>query len=142
MGVFDKMGDAISNVSKDVVDKVKSNNDIGKLKQQIEYEEAKIYDGYIELGKDLFENKPENISEAAQKVCTDIDARLSRISRIKIQINDIKGIKICPACGATITNNFLFCGLCGAKLPDSTNELSKENSLSPAKKPDGLAFAD
>jgi len=142
MGVFDKMGGAISNVSKDVVDKVKSNNDVGKLKQQVEYEEAKIYDGYIELGKDLYENKPEKMSEGAQKVCADIDARLSRISRIKIQINDIKGIKICPSCGATITNNFLFCGLCGAKLPDSTNELSAESTSAPAKKPDGLAFAD
>ena len=142
MGVFDKMGGAISNVSKDVVDKVKSNNDIGKLKQQIEYEEAKIYDGYIELGKSFYENRAAKMNDAAEKICAEIDARLSRISRIKIQINDLKGIKICPECGATITNNFLFCGLCGAKLPESTDELNKQAVDVHPQKPDGLAFAE
>lgn len=127
MGVFDKMSGAISNVSKDVADKVKTNSDLNKLKQQIAYEEDKLYNDYVELGKYTYANKPPKMSEECEKICEDIKSRLSRIERINVQINDLKGVKVCSECGATIANNFVFCGICGAKLPVATNELEDSN---------------
>lgn len=124
MGVFDK----VTSVSKDVVDKVKSSNDISKIKTQIAYEDDKITDYYIELGKNYYNDKPINASEQYIKICEEIATRLDRIERLNQQINLLKGVKICKSCGAVINDSFLFCGLCGAKLPEINLETTTKES--------------
>ena len=124
MSVLDKVGDTLSSVSKDVVGKVKSGSDISKIKQQIVYEEERILDFYTQLGKHYYVDKTSNASEQYAKLCQEIDERSERIVRLKKQINSLKGIKICSSCGSVVTNNFLFCGLCGFKLPDEYAEIT------------------
>ena len=126
MGMINKVGDTISNVSKDMFDKVKSSTDATKLKQQIVYEEEKIAENYIYLGKSYYALKSSTMSENDLKACDDINVRAARIARLNIQINALKGIKVCPCCNAAITNNFLFCGLCGTKLPEDVVETTSE----------------
>ncbi len=118
MGVFDKVGDTLSSVSKDVVNKAKTGSDVNKIKQQIVYEEERITDFYTQLGKIYYTDKSANPTEQYAKMCSEIESRTARVERLKMQINNLKGIKICKNCGSVVANNFTFCGICGTKLPE------------------------
>lgn len=142
MGVINKAGDTLSNVGRGVVDKVKASTDLNKLKQQIVYEQQKISESFEEIGRNYYKEKPVHVAPENVKLFGDIDSRLQRIERLKVQMNELKGIKVCTECGATITNNFLFCGICGARLPVSQPEpLNESTSDTVLQNSDALAFA-
>lgn len=51
-------------------------------------------------------------------LCDDIDTRRRRIKRMRYELNNIRGYKICPKCDAEVNDRFQFCGRCGARLPE------------------------
>ena len=119
MGFFDNLGSTISEKSKIVADKAKEVADVTKLKMQISTEESKIKEAYLEIGK-LFCKKemgevPEEFIPYVQIVG---DAR-AQIENLKAQINDLKGVKTCPGCGAEVPLESSFCSACGSKVETS-----------------------
>lgn len=55
-------------------------------------------------------------------LCDDIDTRRRRIKKMRFELNSMRGYKICPKCDAEVNEKFQFCGVCGARLPDSEDE--------------------
>ena len=42
----------------------------------------------------------------------------AQIENLKAQINDLKGVKTCPGCGADVPLGAAFCSACGSKVED------------------------
>ncbi len=142
MGVFEKVGDTISSTSKDVVNKAKFAGDVTKIKKQITYEEEKVIDFYTQLGKSYYNDNSEHPDSRYSNLCNEVEICIARIERLKQQIYSIKGVKVCKNCGAVVNDSFLFCGVCGTKLPEtSTDEVpEQQSSISQAGK-STLAFS-
>ncbi|MCD8187767.1 MAG: zinc ribbon domain-containing protein [Ruminococcus sp.] len=117
MGILDKIG----GVSKSVSDATKNASDAGNLKNKILYEQERITEIFTEMGKTFYEN-PDGDLSPLRDLCEDIDKRKNRIQKMRLELNQMKGYKICPKCGTKLTDKFQFCGKCGTKLPDINDD--------------------
>lgn len=121
MGFLDKIGGA----GKAVSDKSKSVSDAGNIKNKIAYEEERIVEVLTDIGKEYYKScykKSSGDVSHLNSLCEDIDARKKRIVKMKLELSQLKGYKICTKCGAKQTSDNMFCGKCGSKLPDVTDE--------------------
>ena len=120
MGIFNKIGDAVSDASRNVNEKTKNMSDTSNLKRKILYEEERIMEIFTDIGK-VYYKTPENTDEL-KAYCDDIDTRKRRIKKMKFELQGLKGVRICPKCQAEVQDKFQFCGICGAKLPTSEDD--------------------
>lgn len=116
MGIFNRLGDAVSDASKNVNEKTKNMSDTSNLKRKILYEEERILEIFNDIGR-IYYKTPENVEEM-KSYCDDIDTRKKRIKKMKFELQGLKGVKVCPKCQSAVQDKFLFCGVCGEKLPN------------------------
>ena len=115
MAFFEKIGDTIVNVSKDVTQKAKDVSGIAKLKLDIKSKEDFIKEQYIELGKVYYEmHKDDAVEDQAR--FDQIKEALEEIEKMKAQILELKGARVCPDCGIEAPDTAEYCSACGAKL--------------------------
>lgn len=117
MGILDKLSDAQRGVS----NKTKEMSEASNLKRKILYEEERIVEIFEEIGKKYYKN-PDEDPNVFRVLCEDIDTRRRRIKKMRYELNQIRGYKICPKCDAEVNEKFQFCGRCGARLPDPEDE--------------------
>lgn len=114
---FNDLGKKISDASQGVANKGKNMVDIQKLKSQINDTEKQITAYYVELGKAYFEKNKDNDNYEYAELCNNIEAAQKQITDLNSQIRELKGIDICPKCGAEVANGQKFCSNCGASMP-------------------------
>ena len=117
MGIFDKISDAQRNVQ----EKTKNMSEASNLKRKILYEEERIGEVFQDIGKRYYKN-PNEDPASLKVLCDDIDTRRRRIKKMRYELNQIRGYKECPKCGAEVNDRFQFCGRCGARLPDMDDD--------------------
>ena len=131
MGFFDNLGSTISEKSKVVADKAKEVADVTKLKMQISTEESKIKEAYLEIGKLFCQKEAGEVPEEFIPYVQIVGDAKAQIENLKAQINDVKGVKTCPGCGADVPLEASFCSACGSKVdtpvkPESAPEAAAE----------------
>jgi hypothetical protein len=124
MGIFDKVGET----GKGVADKAKNITEISNMKRKIAYEQERIVEIFTDIGRKYYKNHEED-PQVLQALCEDIDTRRRRIKKMHFEMNTMRGYKVCPKCDSEINEKFLFCGVCGAKLPnpEDIDKLSLED---------------
>lgn len=120
MSVLNKIGNAVSDANRNINAKTKSMSDASNLKRKILYEEERIVEIFTEIGK-IYYKTPENVDEL-KMLTDDIDTRKRRIKKMRFELQTKKGFKICPNCQAEVQEKFMFCGVCGAKLPSGDED--------------------
>lgn len=60
----------------------------------------------------------EKDTEAFDALIAEIDACNAELADIEKQLDELKGVVACTACGAKTDNDNAFCPKCGAKLPE------------------------
>ncbi len=120
MSIIDK----VNETSKSVSEKTKSFQELKNIKRKIEYEKARIYEIYTEIGQKYYESlkKGADATEEMKLLCDDIDSRRRRIKKMTFEENGIRGHKVCPKCNAEVNGKFKFCGVCGARIPDPDDD--------------------
>ena len=113
MGIIDKIGD----VSRGVSDKTKNMSEASNLKRKILYEQERIVEIFADIGKKYYKN-PNEDPAVFKLLCDDIDQRRRRIKKMHLELNGIKGKKVCPKCKAEGSENVQFCGRCGTRIPE------------------------
>ena len=122
MGIFDKVGETINTTA----DKAKSISELSNLKKRLQYEEERIEEIFSEIGKKYFEEPVQN-KKLLDSLCEDIITRQKRVKRMNFELNELKGIKVCEHCGTQIDEKFMFCGVCGAKLPSFVDDKDSDS---------------
>lgn len=122
MDFFDKLGESLAEVGRDVGQKAKDVSEIAKLKLDIRSKEDYVEKQFAALGRAYFEkNKDvEGIEEAEQFFL--IKEAQEEIERMKAEVLRIQGTEECEQCGAKMPENAAFCSNCGAKLNDIYEE--------------------
>lgn len=117
MAFFDDLSKKLSNAGQGAVQSTKNFANVSKINTMISDEEKKINDTYFRIGKlyfELFGAEPHaQLAECVQSV----KDSMNNIESYNAQILEIKGIAICPVCGAEVVSQSAFCNACGTKMP-------------------------
>jgi rRNA maturation endonuclease Nob1 len=130
MAFFDKLGETISSKSKDVAKKAKDFADVSKLNSQINSQEEVINAAYLQIGRDCYEQHKGDAGSPYAEQFRVINDALAQIEQLRREIQVIKGVRRCPACGAEMSNEAVFCPSCGAK----SAPVSVSGEAAPAQK--------
>lgn len=95
---------------------------LSKLKMKVAQLNGDIKSKYEKLGALVYEmaSTGEKETEAFDALVAEIDAANAEISDIEKQLDALKGVVTCSACGAKTDNDNMFCPKCGKKLPEKT----------------------
>lgn len=114
---LDSITKKISSASQSVVQKGKNVADVTKLNSQINEANKVITENYIALGKAYYEQNKENPNAADLEIFSVIAENEAKIEELKAQVRAIKGISLCPNCGAEVASSNKFCPNCGTAMP-------------------------
>lgn len=122
MDFFDKLGESLAEVGRDVGQKAKDVSEIAKLKLDIHSKEDYVEKQFAALGRACFEkNKDVEGAEDAEQFFLIKEAQ-EEIERMKAEVLRIQGAEECEQCGTKMPENATFCSNCGAKLNDIYEE--------------------
>ena len=126
MDFFDKVGEAITSTSKDVVKKAKDLAETTNLNVQISSQEKIINTAYTEIGKVYYEEHKNEADELYIAQFDTIKEASDKIAQLKADLTKIKGVKFCASCGTELREDAAFCSGCGAKVEEETEEVEAE----------------
>ena len=134
MSFFNKLGETLSNTSKDLASKAKEMAEISSLNGQIGTQEEMIKSLYIEIGKDYFQTHQDdmNLEDPYYERLEKIRAGFEKIEELKKNIQVIKGATTCAACGAQLDKDAAFCTACGAKVEKEVEEAAADLEIQDA----------
>lgn len=133
MALFDKITDIFNSTSKEISKKAKDVISTVKLESEITGEETKIRDAFLQIGEQYFEAFKDDPDSPYAKIIAAITESKSKIEGLRGQINDLKGLVKCPACGEAVSADQAFCPKCGAKLPEKPVEEKVEEAVEEVK---------
>lgn len=114
--MFENLGKKLSETGKVIGDKTKQVSETTQLSYKISVAEKEKETLFAVLGKSVYEQaKSDSLSPFFGK-CEEISAKQDEIDEMKKKLDAIKGIIICPNCGASCDKENDFCGKCGTKL--------------------------
>lgn len=117
MDFFDKMGQTITNKSKDVARKAKDIAEAVSLGSQVGTQENVIDKLYLEMGRMIYQNREDFLNLDLRDKMEQLDAAHKELDRLKAEIRRLKGIKLCEHCGGEISQEASFCPNCGTQVP-------------------------
>lgn len=90
---------------------------VAKLNMNIKSCESKLGAVYGEIGRLFYTatRSGEDFSTEISNFVMEADKYTADISSLKKQLNDLRKVSVCPACGQEIPNDVFFCPKCGAK---------------------------
>ena len=112
MSFLNNLGQKISDVSQTTIKKTKDLADTAKLNLNISEEERKIDTAYEQIGKWYVEKHREDAEEDVKTWLDAIAASEARIKECRESIHQMKGVAICPSCGASVDADAAFCSAC------------------------------
>lgn len=132
MPLFNELSKKITATTQNVVRSTKEFADTARLNSMINDEQRKISTLYEQIGKLYYDIEEHNSENEMGQLCTSITSAMKYIEELQSEINKIKGVKPCPACGAEVPSSSAFCGGCGAKTVAQTdtpiNAQAEENN--------------
>ena len=121
---FDGLGEKISKTARGLSGKAEVVYETQRIKNKTAGEERQAEKIMADLGRALYKRYREGISveEGQRALCEAIDQRMNEISRLKDELADVRGKKICPSCGNTVDRDACFCPHCGTACPTKEHE--------------------
>ncbi len=116
MGFFDDIGKKLSNVGQTVAQKGKDVVDTAKLNSAISDEQKKIEKAYEKIGRLYAERHADSPEPDFVEYLDEIKASENAIAECQQKLQDLKGVTVCPACGAEVGTDSMFCPNCGNRM--------------------------
>ena len=98
-----------------------------KLRSRISSEEQMVQKLKADIGNVIFEKYKEGaeIEESLRGFCEEIQQHMDIIAGYKDCAAELKGRKLCPACGKAVDRSVSFCPFCGAVCPTPEPEAAQ-----------------
>ena len=115
MAILEGIGKKITDVSQNAASKAKDFSDIAKLNSTVSDREKQIAQLYSQIGASYYEShKADTEAEFSEQVNA-INQLAAEIAQCRETIRRIKGVSVCPNCGAEIPAGSFFCKSCGTR---------------------------
>lgn len=118
MAFYDEIGKKISRTKDEAVQKTRNYTEISRLNSSISEIEREIVSIYTEIGKAYYRKYaevPESVDTELSPYLWEICENMKKIERYRKDILDVKGLKLCNACGKEIGADVIFCNYCGTR---------------------------
>ncbi len=116
MGFFDDVSKQVTNYGQKAVQKTKDVSETVRINTQISDEERRITSCFTQMGKLYYSLYKDSCGAEFAELVNVVEASELKIKSYKKQLQDIKGVDICPKCGAEMPKNALFCSSCGSSV--------------------------
>ena len=116
MAFWDNLSQKASETTAKAVQRAKEMSDIARLNSMISEEEAKINNIYYQVGKLYVAMHPQDHEEEFSGMIATLEESNGKIADYRQQVQDIKGVVLCPQCGAEVQSGVAFCSSCGASM--------------------------
>lgn len=116
MDFFNKLGETLTNKSKEVAQTARDVKDLASLNAKIGQQENKIKTWYQVIGEKVYRAEKDQEHSALETEFSMITEAFAEIGRLKKEIEKIKGVKTCPSCHAEVDDGVKFCPECGIRL--------------------------
>ena len=97
--------------AQNTVDGVSLQNDVNTKTREV----SRLYE---EIGRAFCQQRPEEADAAFPELYQQIHTLQDDIERLLDKLRRLKGMKVCPGCGATVQVEAPFCSQCGTRVPD------------------------
>lgn len=118
MDFFTKLGDTIVEAGDTITSKAKEVSEITKLHAKIRTDEAAIKDSYEKIGRKVCELEENEVLPDFTEEKQTVERMKNDIALCWDYIRAIKGVQICPSCGAEVEEDSTYCKACGAKITE------------------------
>ena len=124
---FEELSDTITRTTKDLGKKAGQIYETQKLRSRIASEEQMVQKLKADIGNVIFEKYKEGaeIEESLRGFCEEIQQHMDIIAGYKDCAAELKGRKLCPACGKAVDRSVSFCPFCGAVCPTPEPEAAQ-----------------
>lgn len=116
MDFFNKVSDTVIRAGKTVGQKTKDVTGVTKLSYDVHTKEEALHDRFAALGERYYEARKGEADPDEEPAFDEITALKEEISDLKGQIRALKGVDVCPKCGAEVPKDAKYCPDCGAEL--------------------------
>ncbi|MCL2560266.1 MAG: hypothetical protein FWE07_07230 [Turicibacter sp.] len=104
----------MAKIISDVIDKSRQVVDLTKIGLKIDKEEKKLEQLYANLGRVFYQVNKEVAPEVMyEDLFRTITGRTKQLEYLKLEIDTVRGLKRCVACGHGLEATNLFCSTCG-----------------------------
>ena len=117
MALWENLSKKASETTAKAIQQAKIISETAKLNSQIAAEENKINANYFQIGKLYASVHAADPEECFAGMLSAIVESEKRITDLKTQIQQIKGILRCEKCGAEVAKGVAFCSSCGSPMP-------------------------
>ena len=122
-------GRKITSTRNTLSQKAKNLSEVSSLRGQINTEQNKMENYFLNLGKLYYEHADEyQLSELSELVNL-ISESENKINHLNQRISEIENAKLCPNCGVQIEEGTTFCTNCGVKIEGYSADNKKEADL-------------
>lgn len=115
MAFFEQLGKKITDTGHAVAQQTKDMSHVARLNSAVSEKEQQISQLITALGQAYYRQHRQDPQAENLETIQQINEAFAEIARYKEEINQIKGVTKCPACGADVTLDSAFCRVCGAK---------------------------
>lgn len=120
MAFLDDINDKLAKLSQGAIQKTKDMSDSVKISNAIREEENQQKIIYQKIGE-LYYHCFKDVAEGDFLVwCQQIAESKNKVVVWKDQLQNLKGVVLCPNCNAGVPINSVFCNNCGEKLPQKS----------------------
>lgn len=113
---LDRVSDTVMTAGRVVSDKAKNVTDITKAKYELSTKESELKDKYRLIGERFYEEHRDDHDASYDEVFGEIEGLKNEIEDINDRIVGLKGSRLCPSCGAEVSEGANFCTKCGSAL--------------------------
>lgn len=125
MSFWNELKNSINGAADYTVKKTGEITGITKIRMDIRAKNNRLAKCYETIGRAYYRREKgldENSSDTIAAAIAEADSIKDEIAVLRDELAALQGCLICPACSAQISNQSIFCPLCGAKLPEKKEE--------------------
>ncbi len=128
MDFLNKAKESLTMAGKEITQKASDMSGIARANLQLREDEKKLREAFRKLGEQFFEEHPEEATRLFPEQVHDIRSAYEAIEGDKKELISLKGMRICPNCGAEQEQGTSTCKVCGINM-DEVEDTSKEESI-------------
>lgn len=117
MPFFEDIGRKLTNVGQGVAQQTKNIADTSRLNGAVSEKERRLAQLFQNVGQAYYQRHVQDPAAEERETLNEITLLHQEIEQCRREINQLKGLAICPTCGAGVPVQAAFCNACGTRMP-------------------------
>ena len=129
MDFFNKARESFSTASREFTQKASDMSGIARINMKIKENEKNLQEAMRRLGEQFFEACPEEATRLFPESIHTIRTLQTAIENDKRELVGLKGMRLCPNCGAEQSQNIPCCSVCGINMDEAEDILKQQSTV-------------